>query len=219
MTTKKWESLSANACGLTKDLFVPIAADTIETIENYVGDIEQFVKGRKRAINAVVVRAHRPKRDNSVPLWSESKSEFYYQTLHPERQLWVHVDYYGYRRAWERLGFGKLNQNVFLDHILNRKFVRLNNYQCPFVRLCPVSRETNTNSGLVSGMEGIQIANFENLDQNSEDVIKRAKKALAAPIVLADPMDMTKMLDIPPGLSVLDGVAKILKKFYATDTY
>ena len=32
---------------------------------------------------------------------------------------------------------------------------------------------------------------------------------------LADPFDLTKMLDIPPGLTEMQGVASMLMKFYA----
>lgn len=38
---------------------------------------------------------------------------------------------------------------------------------------------------------------------------------LAAPVVLADPIDLNKMLDIPPGLTELPGVASMLMKYYA----
>ena len=43
---------------------------------------------------------------------------------------------------------------------------------------------------------------------------RRTERALSAPAVLADPIDMTKMLDIPPGLTELQGVASMLLKFY-----
>lgn len=43
------------------------------------------------------------------------------------------------------------------------------------------------------------------------------ERALAAPVVLADPIDLSKMLDIPPGLTELPGVASILMKYYARD--
>ena len=198
-------------------LIVPIAAKTLGAIENYVGTIQTCLPGRKRPINAIVVDGPRPTRNPLVPLWHEYEADQYYQRLHPPRQLWVHVDYGGYRRAWTRLGFGELTREVVLDHIRNRVAVRLSGYQHPFLRLCPVSRGTNTSGGLDNGAEGIEKVELRRLNEQQQPahVQQRMEHRLAAPIVLADPIDLTKMLDVPPGLTELRGVAAMLMKFYA----
>jgi len=117
---------------------------------------------------------------------------------------------------WERLGFGALTQHIFLDHLRNRAVVRLTDYRHPFVRLCPVSRETNTSGGLNNGVEGLEKANIKKMATFPDHIRLPMERALAAPIVLADPFDLTKMLDIPPGLSEMQGTARMLMKFYAT---
>lgn len=218
MTTEDWENLNVQTFGLTSDLIVPIAAADLEAIEAYIGTIKFRISGRKRPINAVVIQTPQPKQNSSIPLWQNSEANAYYQKLHPSRQLWVHVDYRGYRDAWKRFGFGELNREIFLDHIRNRASVRQSGYKHPFLRLCPISRKTNTNSGLDNGAEGIEKVELKKLNFQLEYIKRRTKRRLNAPVVLADPIDLTKMLDIPPGLSELRGVASILMKFYMQDS-
>jgi hypothetical protein len=215
MTSEEWETLGVQTYGLPPDLIVPIAAADLEAIETYVGTIKMRIRGRKRPTNAVVVVAHRPNRNPQVPLWDQCETDQYYRRLHPSRQLWVHVDYTGYRRAWKRLGFGELPSEVFLDHIRNRAAVRLSGYRHPFLRVCPVSRETNTSAGLDKGTEGMEKVELQKLKQQPAHIRRQTERRLAAPIVLADPIDLTKMLDIPPGLTELPGVATMLMKYYA----
>jgi len=215
MTSEEWETLGVQTYGLPPDLIVPIAAADLEAIETYVGTIQMRVRGRKRPTNAVVVVAHRPNRNPQVPLWDQCETDQYYRRLHPPSQLWVHVDYTGYRRAWKRLGFGELTREVFLDHIRNRAAVRLSGYRHSFLRVCPVSRETNTSGGLDKGTEGMEKVELRKLKQQPPHIRRRTERRLTAPVVLADPIDLTKMLDIPPGLTELQGVASMLMKYYA----
>jgi hypothetical protein len=212
-----WKEFGVNTSSLTADLQVPIAAESTETISSLVGRITQILPGRKRSINAVVVEAWRPPRDARIPLWKLQAADYYYEQLHPNKQLWVHVDYDGYRNAWKRLRIGELTSDVFLDHLRNREVVRLTGYRHPFVRLCPVSRATNTNSGQGSGLEGLEKENIRKMDEFPDRIRVPMKEALNAPIVLADPFDLTKMLDIPPGLSEMQGTATMLKMFYPSD--
>jgi hypothetical protein len=60
-------------------------------------------------------------------------------------------------------------------------------------------------------MEKIEL---RKLKQKPAYIRRRAERCLAAPVVLADPIDLTKMLDIPPGLTELPGVASMLMKYY-----
>ncbi|KAA3618535.1 MAG: hypothetical protein D8M58_21365 [Calditrichaeota bacterium] len=209
-----WEKMNVQTYGLTNDLIVPIAAVDIQTIEKFIGNIESTISGRKRSINAIIVKPHIPKQNPEIPLWKEAKGQGYFKRLHPEKQLWVHVDYDNYRNAWNQLGFDKIGRETFLDHILNRASVRITGYKHPYLRLCPISRRTNTNSGLNKGAEGWHKKELKKLNQQPEHIRERMIRRLEAPIVLADPIDMTKMLDISPGLFELQGVAEILKKFY-----
>ncbi len=218
MTSEQWETLGVQTYGLSPDLTVPITAADLETIETYVGAIQVQVRGRKRPTNAVVVVAHQPHRNPRVPLWDHCEADRFYRCLHPSNQLWVHVDYTGYRRAWKRLGLGELTRDIFLDHIRNRAAVRLSGYKHPFLRVCPVSRATNTSSGLDKGAEGLEKTELRKLKQQPAYIRQRTERRLDAPLVLADPIDLTKMLDIPPGLSELQGVASMLMQYYARNS-
>jgi hypothetical protein len=60
-------------------------------------------------------------------------------------------------------------------------------------------------------MEKIEL---RKLAQQPDNIRLRMERALEAPVILADPIDLTKMLDIPPGLTELRGVAPILMQFY-----
>ncbi len=215
MTTEEWEALGVHTFGLTPDLFVPIAAADLETIDNCVGTIETHVPGRKRPTNAIVVVAHQPRRNPKVPLWDQTQADEYYRRLHPMKQLWVHVDYSRYRSAWKRLGLGQLAPGVVLDHVQNRAAVRLTGYRHPFLRLCPVSRKTNTSGGLDIGTEGMEKTEWRKLSEQPAHVRSRMEQAARAPVILADPIDLTKMLDVPPGLGELRGVGLMLMKYYA----
>lgn len=214
MTLEEWRALGVQTYGLTRDLIVPIAAIDLETIEAYIGSTETRIAGRKRPTNAVIVVAHRPSRNPDVPLWDQPRGKWYYDRLHPVRQLWVHVDYRNYRGAWNRLGFDQLTQSQVLDHIRNRAAVRLTGYRHPYLRLCPVSRQTNTSGGLDIGAEGMEKTEWRKLREQRADVRARMEQALRAPVILADPIDLTKMLDIPPGLGELRGVGSMLMKYY-----
>ena len=211
---EKWEELGVQSYGLTSDLIVPIAAADLAAIETYVGTIHKQIPGRIRPTNAVVVEAKRPDRNPLVPLWDLPAADQYYQRLHPSKQLWVHVDYTGYRKAWKRFGFGELTSEIFIDHIRNRAAVRISGYRHPFLRVCSVSRETNTSGGLDNGAEGMEKIELRKFDQQPARVRRQIERRLAAPVVLADPIDLTKMLDIPPGLTELPGVASMLMKYY-----
>ena len=214
MLTVDWEALCVQTFGLQQDLFVPIAAESVEAIAAHVGTVEHVIRGRIRPINGVVVVASQPRRNPNVPLWGEPKADEYYDRLHPMKQLWVHVDYSGYRNAWKRLGLGQLSPEIMLDHIQNRAADRLTGYRHPFFRLCPGSRATNTSGGLDIGAEGMEKTEWKKLDEQPDHVRAQMEQAAKAPIILADPVDLTKMLDIPPGLGELQGVASMLMKYY-----
>jgi len=217
MTKEEWEALGVQTFGLPSDLYIPIAVADLEAIRTYVGTIQILIPGRKRPTNAVVVEVNQPNRSPRVPLWEHGEADQYYQRLHPTRQLWVHVDYAGYRRAWKRLGFGEISSEVFLDHIKNREAVRLGGYRHQFLRLCTVSRGTNTSSGLNNGAEGMEKTELRKMRQNPVHNGLQAERTFNAPVILADPVDLTKMLDIPTGLYELQGVASMLKQYYDKD--
>jgi hypothetical protein len=202
--------------GLPKSLLVPIAARSAEDIERYVGSVVGSIRGRTGRINAISVRPSDwpPTKEPNVALWCCAKAKEYEECLHPRMQIWVHVDYAAYRRAYIRLGMPEIPARWVLDHVQNREAVRLRGYSHPYLRLCAVSHQVNTSGGVDVGGEGMEKTFLRTLDDQSEAIRESAQEAMSCDIIYADPMDLTKMLDIVPGTHVLAGVGDTLKLFY-----
>ena len=164
---------------------------------------------RNGRTNAVLLASHpAPPETGGVPLWNAPDAAICRARLHPERQVWVHVDYHGYRSAWRAFGMPDPGAD-FLDHIANRRAIRLRRSAHPYLRLCPVSHRVNTSGGGTRGGEGMECEFLENLASYSEKIQAAVWKANEAPLLLADPMDLTKMLNLPLGTFTLDGVARL----------
>ncbi len=206
----------AQKFGLPDSLLVPIAARSVEAIELYIGKAITLIKGRSGRVNAIAIVPHHwpPRKEPDTPLWAHEKAVEYAQRLHPKKQVWVHVDYTNYRKAYIRLGMPEIPSGYVLDHIQNREAIRLREYSHPYLRLCPVSRQVNTSGGTNTGGEGMEKEFLRSLKKRPDSERKKIREILKCEIVYADPMDLTKMLDIAPGTQVLGGVGKSLKLFY-----
>ncbi len=202
--------------GLPTSLRVPIAARSIETLEKYVGTIVASTRPWQGRVNAVCVKPFDfpVEKQPDVPLWQNESSEEFELRLHPPTQVWVHVDYSGYRRAYLKFDMPPIAKGYFLDHVQNREAVRLRGYSHPYLRLCPVSRRVNTSGGSDYGGEGMEKQFLKDLPKLSKAAQESARKALQCKVVYADPMDLTKMCDIAPGTFVLPGVGESMKLFY-----
>jgi hypothetical protein len=199
---------SAASHGLSACLRVPIAADSVDAIRLFVGTIVTTV-GDPNNPQAILVQAHRQTiaKHPKVKLWQHANAAQFEERLHPNRQVWVHVDYTGYRQAYQQFGIPPIPPGYFLDHVQNREAIRLRNYSHPYIRLCPVSRAVNTSGGVDTGGEGMEKQYLRDLQQAPAAVQAAAARGRQNRIIYADPMDLTKMLDIPPGTQVLAGVA------------
>ena len=197
-------------------MLVPIAARSLGAVGKYVGRTIGKKRGRDGSTKALLVAPlSRPDIDRAnVRLWRESDAAQYFDRLHPGRQVWVHVDYRAYRKAYLEFGMPAIPDGYFLDHVQNREAVRLKGYSHPYLRLCPVSRKVNTSGGHRSGGEGMEKEFLKQLPTLSAAVRQAFEKANAAQIVYADPMDLCKMLDMPPGTQQLPGVAAINRLIY-----
>lgn len=207
----------AQTFGLPSSLRIPVAAKDTDSIEEFVGSIVAEVKTRGRPVrtNAVKVKTPgQPRYPKSVPLWQHASAAQFKATLYPKFQLWVHVDYSGYRRAWSQLGMPKIVGTQFLDHIANRKATRSRGYLHPYIRLCPISRKTNTNAGHRCGAEGLECEYMNNVKALPKGQREALIDAMRSRVVYADPSDITKMLDDAPGTFVLDGVRDSLRLLY-----
>jgi hypothetical protein len=193
---------AAQTFGLPNCLRIPIAAASVDAIQQYVGTVRDFLPGRDGRINAVLVAPH-PRTAGptlGVALW--------------QGQVWVHVAFTRYRQAYQRFAMPPIPAGYFLDHVQNREAVRLSGSVHPYLRLCPVSRRVNTSGGHDAGGEGMEKAYLRALPGLSPGTRAAAARALKSEIVYADPMDLTKMLDIPPGTGTLPGVAATQRLFY-----
>ena len=202
--------------GLPPCLRVPIAATDIGTIETYVGRIVDSVESRRGEKQAFYVQPHIVGKPTNVqaPLWKHVGSDVFVRRLYPEFQVWVHVDYRRYRNAYLRFGMPPISKDYVLDHIQNREAVRLRWYTHPYLRLCPVSRVVNTSSGHKTGCEGIAKESTRRALQLAAKSDELRKHVTSFRVVYADPIDLTKMLDIPTGTKALAGVGDRLKWFY-----
>jgi hypothetical protein len=201
--------------GLPASLRVPIAARDFAAVEKHVGTPTEILSGRTRAVNAIKVRTRAiPTELTDAPLWSEPSGAAYLAVLYPDYQLWVHVDFNGYRKAWIDLGMPPLGSGIVLDHIANREATRARGMLHPFIRLCPVSGRINTNAGHELGGEGMEREYTEYLNSLSPEERAVRTAGFATEIVYADPMDLTKMLGVAPGIATLDGVRDIQHLFY-----
>ena len=82
--------------GLLPCLYVPIAARDTNAIETYVGRIVGRLS-RGSEDKALLVESHDPEPpDARLAIWTLPEAT----VLHYPRQVWVHVDYTAYRRAY-----------------------------------------------------------------------------------------------------------------------
>ena len=187
--------------GLPPSLWIPIAAASVADVERYVGAILRRLQDpATKRVNAVLVASSSANvpRESDVPLWKSLLTAKAKATLHATRQVWVHVDYDRYRDAYAQFGMPAILPGYFLDHVQNRKVIRLRGNSHQYLRLCPVHRRVNTSGGHAMGGEGME----------KRFLASHAPPALNNKIIYADPMDLTKMLDIPPGTQVLQGGAR-----------
>jgi len=206
----------ATTYGLPACLRIPIAADSVDSIRLFVGTIIRSV-GDPKQPNAVLVQPYDRgiSKTPRVGLWQQPGAALFQERLHPDRQVWVHVDYSGYRQAYLRFGMPAIPRGYFLDHVQNREAIRLRNYSHPYIRLCPVSRAVNTSGGVDTGGEGMEKQYLRDMKSQPASVQAAAAKSRHSKIVYADPMDLTKMLDIPPGTQALGSVAVTQRLFFA----
>lgn len=198
----------SNTFGLPRSLWVPVLAASEAALERYVGPV---VDGFGR--DALLVQARSaPILEANVPLWNEPDAVRYFERLHPSHQVWVRPTLNDYRRAFSNLQPTHDITRLVLDHVRNRKALIATGRSQWYVRLCPIEKHVNTNSGHRKGAEGLEKGHIGEMIGSSgstfQDLITRTE------IVYADPADLTKMLNIAPGTLALAGVAATQKLFY-----
>ncbi len=186
-----------NKWGMPESLHLPIAAKTKESIGKYIGTIVAELSA-PNTNNAFLVEVPRPTSINTkLAVWKLPESKI----LHQELQVWVHVDYTGYRRVYIKAFPDEDISSLILDHIQNRKMVKVMGFN--YTRIIPVSRGANSSSGSLSEQWGIKYHSTPRMRQiNSE------KNSF---IQYADLSSLVKMLNIKTGGGVMDAVNEAQK--------
>jgi hypothetical protein len=178
--------------GLLPCLYIPIAARDTKAIETYVGKIvAELARGLQS--KALLVEAHESEKpDERLAIWEVPEAS----VLHYPKQVWVHVDYGAYRRAYMR-AFPDIDlSGMVLDHIMNRRVARLKGFT--YLRIVPISREANSSHGSLSEGWGV--------DYHSSPRMREINKASQAVVQYADLCDIVKMLNMQGGGSFMQNV-------------
>lgn len=185
---------NSNTNALTDDLIIPVAAKSIESIAQFVGEIVEKPSSEKWCY--VRFEPLAPPSDLSV--WKHTRATLIQQPL----QCWVHVDYTAYRARYRRL-FPNPSKDFVIDHIRNRRFARRLGFN--YVRLLHVSRGINSSSGRGEEYDVINYKNPRGLDKWEESKHQ---------IDYADPSDILKMLNEKVGGFPLNNLREKLPWFY-----
>jgi hypothetical protein len=177
--------------GIPLCLHVPIAAVDEAAINTYVGEIRQTLSG-KGYRKAFLVHAYPPPPvDPCYPIWDEPGSAIFHRPL----QVWVHVGFTRYRRAYQRAFPDEPLGDSVLSHAMNRRMAALQGFS--FVRITPTSRGANSSSVLVEGW-GVAL--------HSDPYQMEANRRRGVFVQYADLTDLMLMLDIKLGGGVMDTV-------------
>jgi hypothetical protein len=178
--------------GLLPCLYIPIAARDTNAIETYVGRISRQLAPSSPG-RAMLVDAHQPEKpDRHMAIWELPEAVI----LHSPTQVWVHVDFRAYRRAFLEAFPDVSLANLVLDHILNRRVARLKGFQ--FLRIVPIARAANSSHGALSEDWGVAY--------HSSPEMRAKNRASLAVVQYADLADITKMLNRKGGGSLMDEV-------------
>jgi len=181
--------------GLPPCLYIPIAARDTDAIETYVGRIVMELAPNSQAL---IVEAHTPeKADERLAIWDVPEAV----VLHYPKQVWVHMDYRAYRRAYMQAFPDITLTGLVLDHVMNRRVARLKGFA--FLRIVPISRGANSSHGALSEGWGVEY--------QSSSRMREKKRASRAVVQYADIADITKMLNMKGGGSFMDNVNEAQK--------
>lgn len=174
---------------LPECLHVPIAAENEEIIAKYIGDIKAVVAVGTPNKALVVMVDPPPPRDTRLPIWSKPESDILFEQM----QVWVHVSYNGYRRAYKKARPAEDVSSKVLSHCMNRRHAALKGFQ--YVRIVPAAQSTNSSSAF-SEEWGIEI----NCNPKELSSIKQRR----AKIQYADLVDLMVMMDMRVGGGIME---------------
>lgn len=186
---KKW--------GMPESLHLPISAKDRESIARYIGNIVAELSA-PNTNNAFLVEVPEPTSINTkLAVWKFPESKILHQAL----QVWVHVDYKGYRKAYIKAFPDEDISSLILDHIQNRKMVKVMGFN--YVRIIPISKGANSSSGSLSEQWGVKY--------HSTPRMRKIHSEKNSFIQYADLSCLVKMLNIKTGGGVMDAVNEAQK--------
>jgi hypothetical protein len=147
---------------------------------------------------ALLVEAYEPeKADARLAIWDVPDAV----VLHLSRQVWVHVDYRAYRRAYSQAFPNFDLTGLVIDHVMNRRVARLKGFA--YLRVVSISRGANSSHGSLS--EGWAVK------YHSSPEMREKNRVSQAAVQYADLSDIVKMLNMPGGGSLMDMVNEAQK--------
>lgn len=181
-----------NKWAMPESLHLPISAKDKESIVRYIGNIVTELSA-PNTNKAFLVKVPEPTSINTkLAVWRIPESKVLHQTL----QVWVHVDYRGYRKAYTKAFPNEDISSLILDHIPNRKMAKVMGFN--YVRIIPISRGANSSSGSLSEQWGIKY--------HSTPQMRKINSEKNSFIQYADITCLVKMLNIKTGGGVMDAV-------------
>lgn len=172
-------------------LHVPTAAVDEAAIATYIGEIEQVLAGGMPRKAFLVMSKKPPSIDARLPIWQLPASKL----LHERRQVWVHVGFTRYRRAYRKAFPDEAFDGKVISHALNRRMAALMGFS--YVRVTPNSRGCNSSSSF-SEQWGVTL--------HGTPEQAAANRRRGASIHYADLAALMVMLDINPGGGVMNAV-------------
>ena len=177
---------------MPESLLLPISAKDKKSIARYIGNIVAELS-MPNTNNAFLVEVPKPISINTkLAIWKLPESK----VLHKVLQVWVHVDYKGYRKAYEKAFPNEDISSLILDHIPNRKMAKIMGFN--YVRIIPVSKGVNSSSGSLCEQWGVKYHSTPRMRKINKD-----KKSF---IQYADLACLVKMLNIKTGGGVMDTI-------------
>jgi hypothetical protein len=178
--------------GIPESLHVPIAARDLTAVGRFVGS-PTLLSGCKGSQMALLVVIHDPPpRNLSLPIWEIAESSVLYAPI----QVWVHVEFRFYRKAYAAAFPNFDLGDVVVDHIMNRKIARLKGFR--YLRVTPISRSANSSSGRRAEQLGIEYHSSPSMVRHNRDH--------PTSVEYADLADLIKMLNVKTGGGFLDPI-------------
>lgn len=176
---------------LPECLHIPVAAIDEAAITTYIGEIERVLAGGSPR-KALLVRTKMPPAiDPQLPIFDAPLAP----VLHERRQVWVHIAFTRYRRAYRSAFPDHPIDGKVLSHAMNRRMAAQMGFS--YVRITPNSRGCNSSSSF-SEQWGVTL--------HGTPEQAAANRRRGASIHYADLAALMVMLDMKPGGGVMDAV-------------